>query len=237
MALQGDLQDMAVADLIQHNCQDAKTARLVIEHNGQEAILFFNEGTVQHATLGTLHGEEVVYEVLNWQEGSFTLETGQKPPTVTINRSWSGLLLIGAQRLDEIQHQTLNNSNQEYLIMANIKDTLAEIMKFDGALGTALVDWKSGMTLGTAGGGRSLNVELAAAGNTNVVRAKLGVMKDLKLKGAIEDILISLTEQYHLIRLLESNPDLFIYVALDRSQANLGLSRHKLAELEKSLEV
>ncbi|MCB0195757.1 MAG: hypothetical protein KDJ65_27655 [Anaerolineae bacterium] len=122
--------------------------------------------------------------------------------------------------------------------MANIQDTLDEIMEIDGAIAAALVDWNSGMTLGTAGASsKYLDIDLAAAGNTNVVRAKLDVMKSLNLKGGIEDILITLTEQYHLIRLLGSNPNLFIYVALHRSQANLGLARYTLTKLEKELEV
>ncbi|MCB0170036.1 MAG: hypothetical protein H6631_18985 [Anaerolineaceae bacterium] len=121
--------------------------------------------------------------------------------------------------------------------MANIQDTLDGIMEIDGAIAAAVVDWNSGMTLGTAGGGKYLDIELAAAGNTNVVRAKLDVMKSLNLKGSIEDILITLTEQYHLIRLLGSNPNLFIYVALHRSQANLGLARYTLTQLERELEV
>jgi predicted regulator of Ras-like GTPase activity (Roadblock/LC7/MglB family) len=104
MSLQGNLQDMAVADLIQHNCQDRKTARLEVEHNGQIATLFFHEGDVQHAAMGNLQGEEVVYRLLDWQEGQFTLEMDQTPPTVTINRSWSSLLLEGARRLDEATH-------------------------------------------------------------------------------------------------------------------------------------
>jgi hypothetical protein len=91
------------------------------------------------------------------------------------------------------------------------------------------------MTLGTVGKG--LDIDLAAAGNTNVVRAKIAVMKDLKIKGSIEDILITLTDQYHLIRLLSSNNNLFIYVVLNRAQANLGMARHKLASLEKELTV
>ena len=119
--------------------------------------------------------------------------------------------------------------------MANIDQTLQAIMGIDGAMAAALVDWNSGMTLGTIGSG--LNIEIAAAGNTNVVRSKLSVMKDLKLKDSIEDILITLTSQYHMIRPLSSNANLFIYVAFDRGKANLGLARHKLAEIEKDLKV
>jgi len=119
--------------------------------------------------------------------------------------------------------------------MADVKETLDAIMEIDGAIASALVDWQSGMTLGTIGTG--MDIDLAAAGNTNVVRAKLTVMKDLKIKGTIEDILITLTEQYHLIRLLDSNPDLFLYVALNRKTANLGMSRHQLSNIEKKLVV
>lgn len=120
--------------------------------------------------------------------------------------------------------------------MANLNQTLEAVMQIDGAVAAALVDWESGLTLGTVGDG-NFNIDLAAAGNTNVVSSKLSVMKDLKLKGTIEDILITLTEQYHLIRLLKDHPNLFLYVALNRSRSNLGLARHRLSALEKDLSI
>ena len=101
MALQGNLRDMSVADLIQQYGQDQKTAELSITHDNQQATLFFKGGTAAHAVLGNLQGEEVIYRILRWETGEFSLETGIEPPTVTIQRSWSGLLLEGARRLDE----------------------------------------------------------------------------------------------------------------------------------------
>jgi hypothetical protein len=44
-----------------------------------------------------------------------------------------------------------------------------------------VVDSSSGMMLSAVGGGQSLNVEIAAAGNTEVVRAKRKTMKSLSL--------------------------------------------------------
>jgi hypothetical protein len=73
-AMRGNLQHMAVADLIQHNCQDRKIAQLAIEHNGHEAAIFFKEGAVVHATLDDIQGEEVIYHILSWQDGDFNLE-------------------------------------------------------------------------------------------------------------------------------------------------------------------
>ena len=84
----------------------------------------------------------------------------------------------------------------------NIETALKESMTIDGALGVALVDWGSGMSLGTQGGGKYLDLEVAAAGNTEVVRAKMRTMEALRLDDTIEDILITLAKQYHIIRLL-----------------------------------
>jgi len=118
--------------------------------------------------------------------------------------------------------------------MANINDSLNAIMDIEGGIAAALVDWESGLTLGTIGGGR-FDIELAASGNTTVVKAKMQVMRQLGLKGHIEDILITLDDQFHLIRPLSKSPSLFLYVAIDKKKGNLGLARHKLKAVEENL--
>jgi len=120
--------------------------------------------------------------------------------------------------------------------MATAKETLPKLMEIDGCLGTCIVDSNSGMMLGAAGGG-PVNLEIAAAGNTEVVRAKRKTMKTLNLSESIEDILITLGKQYHLIRPLSSNDALFIYLVLDKGRANLGMARYQLQQIEKELVV
>ncbi len=122
----------------------------------------------------------------------------------------------------------------------NIETALKEAMAIDGALGVALVDWDSGMSLGTLGGGKYLDLEVAAAGNTEVVRAKMRAIESLRINDTIEDILITLAKQYHLIRLLKSTQQehgLFLYLALDRAKSNLALARHSLKQIEADLAV
>jgi hypothetical protein len=121
----------------------------------------------------------------------------------------------------------------------NIETALKEAMSIEGATGTALVDWESGMALGTLGGGKYLDLDLAAAGNTEVVRSKLRTVESLRLDDSVEDILITLSKQYHLIRLL-NNADghkLFLYLVLDRNKANLALARHHLKRIEADLSI
>lgn len=118
--------------------------------------------------------------------------------------------------------------------MSDIKTSLNQILKMDGSLGAALVDFESGMCLGIAGN-PGFDLELAAAANTDVVRAKKNARDKIGVKDKIEDILISLTGQYHLIRMVGTT--MFFYVVLDRAKANLALARKELGAIEKALEV
>ncbi|WP_433470069.1 hypothetical protein [Spirillospora sp. CA-128828] len=111
-------------------------------------------------------------------------------------------------------------------------------MAIEGAIGVALVDYESGMSLGTLGGGHDLDLEVAGAGNTEVVRAKVRTLESLAIDDSIEDILITLRGQYHLIRLMDrGHGRLFLYLALGRERANLALARHRLRRIESELSV
>ena len=117
--------------------------------------------------------------------------------------------------------------------MATIKQTLDELLTIDGAMCASIVDSTSGMMLGAAGSG--VDLEVAAAGNTEVVRAKMKTMRSLGLNDVIEDILITLGKQYHLIRPLGRKEGVFIYFVLDKGKSNLALARRKLADVERDV--
>lgn len=137
--------------------------------------------------------------------------------------------LYGVSSLQS-EHPDTNDS-----MSTNLNQSMAAAMSIDGALAAALVDYRSGMCLAQAGTG--LNLDLAAAGNTQVVRAKLQTMESLGLRKGIEDILITLGDQYHLIRLVPNNAGLFLYLVLDKIKGNLALARYKLTDIERSLKV
>ncbi|MEO1267994.1 MAG: roadblock/LC7 domain-containing protein [Myxococcota bacterium] len=118
----------------------------------------------------------------------------------------------------------------------NINNVLNQLTSLDGFVGVGLVNAESGMLLGRTGGG-NIDLAIAAAVNTEVVRAKRKAIKRLKLEDDIEDILITLTQQYHLIRLSKLRPKLFFYLVLDRERSNLALARMELEEVEQQLEL
>ena len=117
--------------------------------------------------------------------------------------------------------------------MANLNDSLNDLMTMDGAMCAAVVDYNSGMMLGSVGTG--VDLELAAAGNTEVVRAKMKTMKALGLNDNIDDILITLGKQYHLIRPSQKLAGIFVYYVLDKARSNLALARRKVADVESNM--
>ncbi|XVV16758.1 hypothetical protein ACQP2X_20990 [Actinoplanes sp. CA-131856] len=123
--------------------------------------------------------------------------------------------------------------------MAEMDVALKDALQVGGAIGAAVVDHGSGMALGTAGGTNDLDVAVAAAVNTEVLRAKLRTMDMLGIQERIEDILVTLDSQYHLMRPVtgRNGQGLFIYLVLRRDNANLAMARHKLRIIEQTLEV
>lgn len=221
MGMQGNLRDMTVADLIQHNCQDRKVARLTIRHLGEEAQLFFKDGNILHATLGDIQGEEVIYRTLAWEEGTFILEPDLAPPATSIQRSWSGLLIAGAQRLDEDQIQVEQSFSEEPEVkqMAQLDDLLKQMSgEVNGFVATAVV----GMD------GLSVAQFVKGKANPDAISAQMALLFKLvdtsitKLNaGSVEDNLVTTEAAYILMRYL---PDkhYFLGIAADRKGGSLG---------------
>jgi len=115
----------------------------------------------------------------------------------------------------------------------NVEDGMKKLMGISGATAAMIVDSESGMILAQAGSG--FNLDLAAAGNTEVVRAKRKTMAALKLNDRIEDMLITLGKQFHILRPLVTKENIFIYSVLDKANANLAMARLIISDVESNI--
>jgi len=93
----------------------------------------------------------------------------------------------------------------------------------NGFIAASLVDLDSGMTLAVKASRTDFDLTVASAYNSELVKAKLKTIKALGLKATIEDMLITLSDQIHLIKLV--NKTTFLYLAVDRSRSNLAIVR------------
>jgi len=228
MGMRGNLKDMAIADLIQHTCEDRKTAQLTIQHSGQKVILYFKNGNVVHAVLGDQTGEEVIFQILQWDEGSFDLEMDVKPPKTTISHNWSGLLLEGARRLDEEGSTTAAlqselNFDTEVNPMAKLDDILKELStEITGYIASALVGL-DGINLATHTSSKAADPETISAQGTMLLKLVDGSVEKLGA-GVLEDNLATTENAYILMRFLPGK-QYFLGVIANRKTGNLGNMR------------
>lgn len=141
-------------------------------------------------------------------------------------------------RMADFTETVDDEKEEDEFTMSSLNEAIKQLLSIEGATGAAIVDYTSGMAL-AQGGSPGFDLGVAAAGNSNVVSAKLRTMADLSLESDIEDILITLGSQYHLINVLNSDGSkgLFVYLVLDRTYANLALARHKLKTFAKAITI
>ena len=97
-----------------------------------------------------------------------------------------------------------------------------------GYIAASLVDLESGMTLGLKSVRQDFDLAAASAYNSEMVKQKLKIMKALNLRTTLEDMLITLGDQIHVIKMV--GPTTFIYLSVDRSQSNLAIVRNVLTK-------
>jgi len=116
--------------------------------------------------------------------------------------------------------------------MAREKELLETIEKIQhdasGFIAASLVDLESGMTLAVKAVRSDFDLTAASAYNSELVKQKLKIMQTLGLNGGIEDMIITLTDQIHLIKMV--NKATFLYLAVDRSQSNLAIVRSAVSK-------
>ena len=100
---------MNVMDLFQSLELGHKTCALTLKNKNDACELFFSDGQINNATYGELKGDQAVYKVLTWTEGSFEIDFSRSSSEQTITRSTQGLLMEGLRMIDEANRDAEEN--------------------------------------------------------------------------------------------------------------------------------
>lgn len=236
--MKGRLQDMAVADLIQHNCQDRKTARVQFRNGRERGELFFKNGNVVHATVDDQMGEEAVYQLMNWDQGTFELIAEVDPPAVTITRNWTSLLLEAARLADEGSQDggaataTLETSRGEDQRFIEIIQEFAIVppqpmieqlsKKIEGHRLTCLTRVRGDGLYWYSSGDVELE-EVIEQINQFVKMVDTATLRTNA--GTLRDVLLTTETAYLLVRFL-GRDTFYLMIAADKEKGSLGNLRH-----------
>jgi branched-chain amino acid transport system substrate-binding protein len=102
MVLQGNLEEVALPDLLQVYCSGHQIARLTVNYSdAPDALFYVDSGDLVDAQFGNRSGVEAVWAALEKEAGAFRVEMGVKAPHRTINQHWSGVVMEGMKHADE----------------------------------------------------------------------------------------------------------------------------------------
>jgi phosphate binding protein len=100
MSLTGDVNTLALADLVQVNAMNYRTCQIRVMSPQHEGDLFLERGAVVHAWWGDLIGAEAVYAMLNTSDVGFHVRGDVTIEAHTIAADWQQLVLEAARRQD-----------------------------------------------------------------------------------------------------------------------------------------
>ena len=109
--IQGRLEEMSILDLMQSLEMGQKSCQLTVRRGDETAELFFAAGQCADARLGATEGEDAVYQVVRWPEGSFEIDFNGSPSRSTISRSTTGLLMEALRLMDEGQRDAADSAD------------------------------------------------------------------------------------------------------------------------------
>jgi CheY-like chemotaxis protein len=233
----GNIHGLSLVDLLQM-FHYARRSLAIIVDGWAPGHVFLEDGRIVHASYRELTGEPALRAILAMPAGS--LRTMVLPDTTphSITRDFSTLLLDALRELDEAPPAPGGSGEWrlddfEELPPQRFFDSLRML---DGYTAACLVDAESGVVLGGDTQQPGFDLHAAAAGYAELYRRERATIAALELDDRIEDVLITLAGQYHVLHAVVVRPTLFMYIVLDRRAGNLGLARYALAAAEAALD-
>jgi hypothetical protein len=101
VAFQGSLRELPLPDIIQLVAVSGKTGVFALKNGSENGRIFLRKGQIVHAAVGSLAGEQAVYELARWLQGEFVFTPGTEPDEDTIGKSNTNLLMEAARQIDE----------------------------------------------------------------------------------------------------------------------------------------
>ncbi|MFT3692702.1 MAG: response regulator [Kofleriaceae bacterium] len=232
----GNIHGLSLIDLLQMFHYARRSVAIVVD-SWAPGHLFLDEGRIIHAIYRELTGEQALRAILAMPAGSLRTMVLPDGTPCSITRDFSTLLLDSLRTIDEA---TAGSGEWDLSSLADdpipVRSPLAPLRELEGCTAACLVDTESGVVLGSEIADADAELQLAAAGYAEMFRRERATVAALALDDHLEDVLITLGREYHILRAVAVRPSLCIYVVIDRKVGNLGMARFALAAAEAAFD-
>lgn len=261
---QGEMSSQSLVDILQFYIQNQSCVSIKVNHSAVTGEIWISDGRILHAITKSNYGIDAFYEMLSWEDGHFKVNLNRKPDDESIQKPWTELILEYYVLIDEGMAKKSNFSKRDDSIIdidfsdivppsvpkeqkpqikktsstniKSFKEKFKTIMELDGIIAAAIVDISIGMPI-IQESKTEINLESYCAYMVEVVKSHKNFLSQLDIRDKIEDIVINLDNNYHIVTFILKQESLFIYVVLDKKSSNLGMTRIVLSKIEEQLEI
>lgn len=253
----GNIEAQSLVDIIQIYIQNPISLKVNIINNNTQANLWIKNGKVMHAETSNNFGIDAFYELMTWKEGIFSIHINQEAEIQSIQKNWTELVLEAYVLMDEGKleqkitqkqdskiieldfSELLEEGPPKYNIITkggkvkNYKEILKTISQMDGFIAAALIEATSGIPICTENK-ENFPLDVGSAYAIDTIKVYKKFLSKLEFEKKIEEIVITLNDQYHFLKTLKNDTKIIIYLILDKDQSTLGMAKLALQELEGS---
>lgn len=257
-SVKGRVENISLASFLQLLELERKTCTLTVTSAGHEGRLFFRGGRLVGAETDGLEGTDAALEIVTWEHADVEISEVCPVDGPEIGGGLRFLLLEGMRLKDERERHAPRPAGVaqetdaaiDALLSSGagmarepegpraseaIRDALEQGRAVAGSLATLLVETATGGLIAAAIGAKGVDLEVAAAATAEFARQKPRVEQRMGLKDAVEEVLLTSTRRYYLLRPVGSGDRLFLLLVLDRTRADLTAAQQGLAAIERAL--
>ncbi|HEY0190679.1 MAG TPA: response regulator [Kofleriaceae bacterium] len=233
----GSIHGLSLVDLLQMFHYARRSLAIVVDGLAPGHV-FLEDGHVIHAVYRDLQGEPALRAILSMPAGSLRTMVLPHATPHSIARDFQTLLLDTLRTVDEEAAAAASWDFEEMAEPAvatspELELVVEKLRRLDGYAAAMMIDSQSGVVLGGDGDVSSPEIQAAAAGYCELYRMECALVDRLGVADEIEDVVITMSKQYHVLHAVAGAPSLLLCVALDRDTASLGLARYAIAAADQ----
>jgi CheY-like chemotaxis protein len=256
--VKGRVENISLASFLQLLELEWKTCTLTVTSAGHDGRLFFRGGRLVGAETEDLAGADAALEIVTWEHADVEISDVCPVDGTEVEGGLRFLLLEGMRLKDERERHAPRpvgiaqetDAAIEALLFPGagtlrepedpgaaetIREALEQGRALEGSLATLLVETATGHLIAAAIGAKGVDLEVAAAATAEFARQRPRVEERIGLKDAVEEVLLTSTRRYYLLRPVGSDNLMFLLLVLDRARANLASAQKGLAAIERAL--
>jgi CheY-like chemotaxis protein len=235
----GSIHGLSLVDLLQMFHYGRRSVAIVVD-GWAPGHVFLEDGRIIHATYRESVGEEALHAILAMPAGSLRTMVLPEATPHTITRDFEGLLLDALRVVDESSQLASEWNLDDFGEPAvtrrpHMQIFVDRLRKIDGYTASCLVDSTTGVILGVDGYVEGVEMQAAVEGFAELYRLKRDAVRAFVPDDDIDNIVITMSRQLHVLHAVAADKSCFLYVIVERL-GNLAHVTHALAAAEAALD-